>query len=883
MTLKDYQEEVLLAIENYLNMLEETKDLNKAYTKFWYKYGKIDITATASFASLLQPYINITPGAPNVTVKVPTAGGKTLIACAALQKIFDKRPKGIPQVVTWFVPSDTILTQTLQNLQDATHPYRQRIIEDFGSCVNVIGKEEALMAQGLHLNQVRENLTILVLSVQSFADNRSTDNLRARRQNENFKEYINYRPFSSHKVSNAENPSLLQVLAQLNPVVIIDESHKFSQSDLRQELQRELNPAFVLNLTATPRKKSNVICFIDSYKLKNENMVKLPVIVHNNKSMAEVMATAVAMQQSLEIKALKQRQEGGDYVRPIVLFQAQPKTDDDSETFDKIKKKLLNSGIPAKYIAIKTAKIDELKGRNLFDENCNVRYIITVNALNEGWDCSFAYILATVANRSSSVEVEQILGRILRQPNAREQRESVLNASYVFTNSADFQGTLESIVDSLNKAGFSPKDCWADEETETGSSPSEQSSPQENQMNQNASNSSTDDEDERWFESDEPLQISEVESQESDVSRIVEQMAQVASERTEQMKKDVRKSKATGSTILPGSMQNQYAMIKEFADIARSIRIPMFAVKVNPDAFGDKCKERLTKESLTAGFNLLLCDKHIDFTTAMPDARQIDLSQMGPDEYRPAIFRLSDANIQFLKESINSMDNGKLVNELTLKILQGLHFDDIKLPELKKYIEDVLSALDIDSLHHLYIQIIDTTDKFKRKVEALRLEHRRKTFKQRLDSETVFLSKADNVAYSFPEFVSVTRLAKGLRKGLYREEPAVNGFEKDVISAIIDEDNVLFWHRNDANTGFYLNGFIYHYPDFIVYLKSGKILLVEPKGDHLKNNDSSLYKMELGQLWEKDNSQFRYFMVFESQPMRDGVTIEQLLRIIRSL
>lgn len=883
MTLKDYQEEVLLAIESYLNTLEETKDLNKAYAKFWYKYGNIDITATAPFASLIQPYENITPGAPNVTVKVPTAGGKTLIACAALRKIFNKRPQGIPHLVTWFVPSDTILTQTLQNLQDVSHPYRQRINEDFGSCVNVIGKEEALMAQGLHLNQVRENLTILVLSVQSFADNRSADNLRARRQNENFKEYINYCPFPSHKVNNAENPSLLQVLAQLNPVVVIDESHKFSQSDLRQDLQRELNPAFVLNLTATPRKNSNVICFIDSYKLKSENMVKLPVIVHNNKSMAEVMATAVAMQQSLEIRAQKQRQEGGDYVRPIVLFQAQPKTDDDSETFDKIKNKLLNSGIPDKYIAIKTAKIDELKGRNLFDEKCDVRYIITVNALNEGWDCSFAYILATVANRSSSVEVEQILGRILRQPNAREQKQSVLNASYVFTNSAYFQGTLESIVDSLNKAGFSPKDCWSGEGTETENNSSEQPLQQENQMDQNVSNSSTDDEDERWFESDEPLQISEAEDQESDVSRIVEQMTQVANERTEQMKKDVRKSKATISTILPGAMQTQYAMIKEFADKARSIRIPMFAVKVNPDAFGDKCEERLTKESLTEGFNLLLCDKHIDFTTAMPDARQIDLSQIGPDEYRPAIFRLSDANIQFLKESINSMDNGKLVNELTTKVLQGLHFDDIKQSDLRKYIEDVLSMLDIDTLHHLYIQIIDTTDKFKEKVETLRLEQRRKTFKQWLDSETVFLSTADDVAYSFPEFISVTRPAIGLRKGLYREEPAVNGFEKDVISAIIDEENVLFWHRNDANTGFFLNGFIYHFPDFIVYLKSGKTLLVEPKGDHLKNNDKSKYKMELGQLWEKNNPQFRYFMVFESQPMKDGVTIEQLLRTIRSL
>jgi len=87
-------------------------------------------------------------------------------------------------------------------------------------------------------------------------------------------------------------------------------------------------------------------------------------------------------------------------------------------------------------------------------KGCPIRYIITVNALKEGWDCPFAYILASLANRTSTVDVEQILSRILRQPYA----SPLLNTSYVLTNSVDFHSTLEKIVVGLNRAGFSRKD-----------------------------------------------------------------------------------------------------------------------------------------------------------------------------------------------------------------------------------------------------------------------------------------------------------------------------------------------------------------------------------------------------------------------------------------
>ena len=127
----------------------------------------------------------------------------------------------------------------------------------------------------------------------------------------------------------------------------------------------------------------------------------------------------------------------------------------------------MEAGISAEEVAIKTADVNELKEINLLDRACRIRYIITVNALKEGWDCPFAYILATLANRTSQVDVEQILGRILRQPHTRRMRNTALNMSYVLTSSRDFKETLDGIVRGLNSAGFSERDCRAVSEEKT--------------------------------------------------------------------------------------------------------------------------------------------------------------------------------------------------------------------------------------------------------------------------------------------------------------------------------------------------------------------------------------------------------------------------------
>ena len=147
------------------------------------------------------------------------------------------------------------------------------------------------------------------------------------------------------------------------------------------------NPCFVLELTATPKKESNIISVVDARKLKAEEMVKLPVIVYNQKNQEDVLLSAIALRRNLEDEAQCAEKEGGKYIRPIVLFQAQPRIKEDATTYEKIRDSLIKIGVPEEYIAIKTGEKDEIKDTDLLSRDCPIRFIITVNALKEGWDC----------------------------------------------------------------------------------------------------------------------------------------------------------------------------------------------------------------------------------------------------------------------------------------------------------------------------------------------------------------------------------------------------------------------------------------------------------------------------------------------------------------
>lgn len=70
-------------------------------------------------------------------------------------------------------------------------------------------------------------------------------------------------------------------------------------------------------------------------------MVKLPVILCNFVKVASVIDNAIVMQNRLEAIAKSENSN----LRPIVLFQAQSGANEDAQTFEKLKNKLVNIGI----------------------------------------------------------------------------------------------------------------------------------------------------------------------------------------------------------------------------------------------------------------------------------------------------------------------------------------------------------------------------------------------------------------------------------------------------------------------------------------------------------------------------------------------------------
>lgn len=406
MELKSYQKKVIADLTRYLELLNKTKNDAAAFRLFWQEKS----------APALGLYQNVIPGVPNLCFKVPTGGGKTFIACNAVRPIFDALPATKTKAVVWLVPSDAILTQTAKALKDTSHPYRQKIDVDFGGRVEVYTKQELLNGQNFNPTAVTEQLSVMVLSYDSFRG-RGKEGLKAYQENSNLAAFAKVLGKPDSPIEKADETALFQIINQLNPLVIVDESHH-ARSELSLEMLENFNPCFVLDLTATPKKESNIISYVDAVQLKNEHMVKLPVIVYNRDSQAEVLTDAIDLRNKLEEIANAEYAKTGKYIRPIALFQAQPKGKEDATTFEKLRDKLVDAGIPADQIAIRTADVNELKNVELMSPNCPIRYIITVNALKEGWDCPFAYILASLANKTSQVDVEQILGRILRLPHA---------------------------------------------------------------------------------------------------------------------------------------------------------------------------------------------------------------------------------------------------------------------------------------------------------------------------------------------------------------------------------------------------------------------------------------------------------------------------------
>lgn len=859
MELKKYQKQVLGDLDAYLKSLDESKGLVSAWGGYWSSKGLMPP----------QSYYDDIPGAANVCVKVPTGGGKTFIASCALKHIFDHVPVGKTRFVVWLVPSDAILSQTVANLSNPDHPYRQRINMDFSGKVNVYTKEQLLNAQNFKPFDVQENLSIAVFCYASIRANpKSKDDKKIYQENGNLLAFPT--TFNDPELRlNDDTPdtALLQVIRQFNPVVVVDESHN-AKSELSIAMLKNVNPSFVFAMTATPTERSNIISYVNARELKREHMVKLPVIVYNRPDRNSVINDAVQLRGQLEAKANAAMGEGADYLRPIVLFQAQPKTSDDSETFEKIREKLVSKGIPAEQVAIKTANKDELAKINLLSPNCPIRYIITINALKEGWDCPFAYILASLANKTSKTDVEQIVGRVLRQPHAHKYDDAILNLSFVLSCSSDFNGTVKSVVEGLNGAGFSANDYRIAEAQEPVTPPPQASQP-ELKLTPPSDSPEADNLDDI---KDDPIGDTSSDSGNGAAHAPTPEIGALIDDATQKGEQYEKETQGTddnplASMEIPG--MKTYKIEADFADV-KDFLIPQFTKEEGAGLFsGDDATVLLTEAELMEDFSLMGKDAIVNFTLDVQDAVQVDISSKG--EVTPKTKNLSKAELDWFAAQFASKPDSERLKWLTSQAVSILEKknDFCTLSDLKGYVETVVKALPPAVRDNLTIELLPSfVECVRNKIERLAKEHKKQRFTSWIDTNVIKCTPM----YKLPASISPDKVATHFEKTLYSGEyDDMDGDETEIINKIIAKDNVRWWHRiKERRPGeFFINGHRRMYPDFLVMTERGNLVVVEVKGQHLDGTDSQ-EKAEIGKTWaDMAGIHFKYFMVFKKAS--DGV------------
>lgn len=441
--LKEYQERTLETLTTYYQNCLHFRNANTAF---------YDLTQ--------RPYADVEslPGMPYVCLRLPTGGGKTFVACHAVGITASELLKTESPLVLWLTPSNAVRDQTLNALKNEAHPYRDAF-KSAGHHVEIRTIGEALSLPPHILNT---KTTIIVSTMQAFRVE-DTDGRKVYEPSGALMGHFAHLP--SETLSEIERDesgkpiySLANLLCVKRPLVIVDEAHN-ARTELSFDTLARFNPAAIIEFTATPdtvKNPSNVLYTVSAAELQAEDMIKMPIQLETTPEWKQLLTAAIAQRNTLEIDAQKEQEETGEYIRPIVLIQAQPRRKSQKTlTVEVVEKCLLEEHeIPEEQIARATGEDKGLDNVDLNDPGCHIRYVITVQALREGWDCPFAYVLCSVAEMKSSTAVEQILGRVMRLPKAQRKQQESLNRAYAFVASRNFYDAASALTDGLVQNGF---------------------------------------------------------------------------------------------------------------------------------------------------------------------------------------------------------------------------------------------------------------------------------------------------------------------------------------------------------------------------------------------------------------------------------------------
>ena len=500
MELKIYQQNTLDAFSRWLEALEEARnnsqkaiealkvvdadipnDLPNYPKKAWQNLKQSDGVALTA-----GDYVTRTDDAkrpiPHVCFKVPTGGGKTLLAASALERLH--RQRGL---TLWIVPTKAIYAQTKKALWDKEHPYRKMLERASAGSVKMLEKDAPF-----NRDDTANYLCVMLLMLPAANRQKGKEFLRM------FKDTGKYPSFfpdsddifgdtrmrneypdlecKSETEGGFVKQSLFNVFKMLRPVVILDEAHKAygaSRQEANEKFARSINrldPRMVIELSATPNRGiSNLLVDIDGIALKKEEMIKLPVQVKSNfRKNAETTSWRddwqFTLQQAVdELERLNNAAEAlegsaGRYIRPIAVVRVE-RTGKDQQDSDHIhaedaREYLKRLGVPSEAIRVKSAENDELQNEDLLSETSQVRWIITKSALMEGWDCPFAYLLVMLDNTQAQKAITQLVGRVMRQPHAQLTGREALDQCYVYCNNTDVAVAVAQVKNGLESEGL---------------------------------------------------------------------------------------------------------------------------------------------------------------------------------------------------------------------------------------------------------------------------------------------------------------------------------------------------------------------------------------------------------------------------------------------
>lgn len=847
--LKTYQEEAVSRLDTFCSNLN-TKSIGESFKNL-----------TSSQYLEVEGFDN-----PYVCIRIPTGGGKTLIASKSIRVLVNEYLNRDYHLVFWLAPSEKIVTQTLEALKDKRHFYRKILDQEFDN-INVMSINESYKQKFDPTNE----LVIIIGTIQSFRTT-SKDGRKFYEENSNYYELLKQRDIT---------PSLENVMKHYKPIVILDEAHK-SSTGLSLERLLDLEPSFILELTATPITKtskakgifaSNILYSVTATELKKESMIKLPILLKTLDDSLGILKDGIEKREYLEKLAKIEESLSDRYIRPINLIRADENRGENSLTYDKIKKLLIeNFKIDESHIAVHTGNKKELDGIDLLSPNCKIRYIITVDALKEGWDCPFAYVLSVVSNMESKTAIEQLIGRVLRMPYIEEKNRKELGYSYVFVASDSFEKVANSIGQTLINSGF--------EEMEAKISIDR------------SSNSSEDDnlyglfgdsiyEDRQIQLKEEDINIDELSKPSIEpyinINRDSSKLSIVnipSKSKREKFKTDLKKAiSEEHHKRIDEIFEEINSLDIEKIDAISDIELPKLMIEYDGEIleFEESVifdymeigeRDLILNSSLTIDEFDIELNEHIGII----DIENNKLKKQNITSKRTDLIDfVEDKEIsEILQENKIVIDNQEAVGRLSADIAKNIVKEDgdilriFESKALKTFIylviDDLVKKRDNIDLTLLISKKYQLKRAILQKLKKLIIDSKNRNFSKLFEKDVFMIEEESKFIFTPTSYnPNPDKRSSNFKKHRYKNVHKIDSEEEYEVALYIDQlESVSTWIRNidrDYQNSFWLQTATdKFYPDFIIHLKNGKTVVAEYKGE-VYISEYKKTKEPIGKAW----------------------------------